>query len=332
MLTSARPLRWLIAAALSLALVGCSSGAPATATDPGADSQPTRVVKTDQGDVTIPADAKRIVVLNFALAGYLYALDVPVLATIPEDADAKEGVYSPLWAEDAEADGTTFLPWSADGFGIEAILALEPDLIIGGGQGFPLAQAVRAYDQLTAIAPTVLVGNGLRSWQDQFSFLAEQVFDRDDRYAELVAGYEKRVAEVKAKITPPPGPVGYLSYTGKQTLFGIVEDFGLPQELASVGLEPAPFFADNAFETYGGAGDMFEISPELIDRAVTMPTVFVMGFNAETVDLEVLKKDPIYARLNAFKGDHAYQLPYWALRADYHETMAQLDDIEAKFS
>ncbi|WP_152360791.1 ABC transporter substrate-binding protein [Microlunatus speluncae] len=319
--------RWLLAAALSLALVGCAAAGP----EPAAESQPTRVVATDQGDVTIPADAQRIVVLNFALAGYLYALDVPVLATVSEDADTKEGTYSPLWAEDAKADGTTFLPWSADGFGIEAILALEPDLIIGGGQGFPLALAVKAYDQLSTIAPTVLVGNGLRSWQDQFSFLAEQVFDRPDRYAELVAGYEARAAEVRTKITPPPGPVGYLSYTGRQTVFGIVEDFGLPQELAKVGLEPAPFFADNDFETYGGAGDMFEISPELIDQAVTMPTVFVMGFNAETVDLEALKKDPIYARLTAFKGGHAYHLPYWALRADYHETMALLDEIETQF-
>jgi iron complex transport system substrate-binding protein len=205
-------------------------------------------------------------------------------------------------------------------------------LIIGGGQGFPLAQAIDAYDQLSAIAPTVLVGNALRSWQDQFSFLAEQVFDRPDRYAELVAAYDARVTEVKAKITPPPGPVGYLCFTRDQKAFGIVEDFGLPQELAKVGLEPAPFFAENDFEPYGGANDMFEISPELIDRAVTMPTVFVMGFNADTVSLETLQRDPIYAGLPSFKAGHAYQLPYWSLRADYHETMALLDTIEATFS
>ncbi|MFC7619824.1 ABC transporter substrate-binding protein [Microlunatus sp. GCM10028923] len=324
--------RSAVAAFVALVAVLLASCAGGTATPAATSPGPERVVKTGQGDVTVPADPKRIVVLNFALAGYLYAMDVPVLATIPEDADAKEGVFSPFWAEDAKADGTVFLPWSSDGFAIEEILALEPDLIIGGGQGFPLAQAVKAYDQLSAIAPTVLVGNELRSWQDQFSFLAEQVFDRGDRYAERLAGYQDRIAEVKAKITPPPGPVGYLSFTSDQRPFGIVEDFGLPQELAQLGFEPAPFFADNDFETYGGAGDMFEISPELIDRAVTMPTVFVLGFNAETIKVEDLAKSPIYARLPSFKNDHAYHLPYWALRADYHETMALLDTLEEQFS
>src|SRR5690625_4549276 len=135
---SPRPLLLPLASAsavLGLALAGCGlteEGSEAQA----AGDEATRVVATDQGEVTIPADPQRVVVLNHALAGYFFHLDVPVAATIPETVDG-EGGYSEFWAEEAEAAGTEILPWSSDGFDFEAILATEPDLIVGGGVGFP---------------------------------------------------------------------------------------------------------------------------------------------------------------------------------------------------
>ncbi|NEB06953.1 ferric enterobactin (enterochelin)-binding protein, partial [Streptomyces sp. SID13726] len=131
-----------------------------------------RVGATDQGDVTVPTDPQRVVVLNHALAGYLYELDVPVLATVPEVTDDPDPKFSPFWKDQAEADGTELIEWSADGFNLEAILALEPDLIVGGGWGFPLKQATDVYDGLSQIAPTVLVSGTYTTWQEQFEFLA----------------------------------------------------------------------------------------------------------------------------------------------------------------
>ncbi|HEY1175087.1 MAG TPA: ABC transporter substrate-binding protein [Phytomonospora sp.] len=323
-------LRRLAAVTLAGAALLLTACAPEDSADSA--SSATRDVVTDRGTVTVPAEPKRVVVLNYALAGYLYKLDVPVTATIPEDANAAEGKFSDFWAAEAQADGTVFLPWRVDGFDLEAVLAADPDLIVGGGIGFPLAQAEQVYDKLTDIAPTVLVSGSLTTWRDQFSFLAEDVFGKGDEYAEYVAAYDTRVAEVRAAITPPEGPVAYLAFTADGTAYALVETVGLPVELAELGIEPAPIFASGDFEVYGKGGDMFELSTEQVGKTVTQPTVFVMGFNGETTDVATLKQNPVYAALPAFAEDRAHDLPYWVLRGDYDEAMALLDIIAERFA
>ncbi|MFI8945126.1 ABC transporter substrate-binding protein [Streptomyces sp. NPDC053750] len=331
MLAPARLLAVALVAAL--ALTGCAASDDSSGSAGGGDkaSAKSRTVTTDYGEVKVPTEPKRVVVLNHALAGYLYDLDVPVTATIPEDADGK-GEFSPYWAKEAKEDGTTFLPWSVDGFDLEAILELEPDLIVGGGIGFPLFQAEKVYKDLSDIAPTVLVGKKLGDWRSQFSFLAEDVFGKADVYDQHVAAYDKRIAEVKSAITPPPGPVSFLAFTGDGTAYGLVESVGLPVEFKKVGIEPAPVFAQGGFKVYGSGGDMFELSTEKAGQTITQPSVFVMGFNADTTDVATLKKNPVYGALPAFRSNHAYDLPYWVLRGDYDESMALLDVIEKQFS
>src|SRR5690349_465445 len=109
MLSSRRPARRPLAAlsalvaAATLALAGCSAdttpsdaGAEPSA-EPGTTASETaaeRGVPPAQGDVTGPTDPRRVVVLNHALAGYLYALDVPVLATVPEVTDDPDPKFS----------------------------------------------------------------------------------------------------------------------------------------------------------------------------------------------------------------------------------------------
>lgn len=319
-----------VAVVAALALTGCSAADPSGDGDK-ASAAKTRTVTTDYGKVKVPAEPKRVVVLNHALAGYLYDLDVPVHATIPEDAEGK-GEFSAYWEKEAKEDGTTFLPWSVDGFDLEAILALEPDLIVGGGIGFPLFQAEKVYDDLSDIAPTVLVGKKLGDWRSQFSFLAGDVFGKADVYDKHLAAYDKRIGEVKKAIKPPAGPVSFLTFTGDGTAFGLVESVGLPPELRKVGIEPAPVFADGGFKVYGQGGDMFELSTEKVGQTITQPSVFVMGFNGDTTDVATLKKNPVYGALPAFKANQAYDLPYWVLRGDYDESMALLDIIEKRFS
>ncbi|WP_280402132.1 ABC transporter substrate-binding protein [Nocardia carnea] len=309
----------------AVALAGCSASGPAE------DAGPARIVHTDQGDVSVPADPQRVVVLNYALAGYLYDLDVPVVATVSEDSD-KPGAFSGFWKDEAAADKTGLLPWSTDGFDYEAILAAEPDLIVAGGFGLPYPLAAKGYDRLSAIAPTVLVSNTLATWREQFGFLAKDVFGKPDIYDKSVAEYDKRVTEVKQAITPPPGPVAYLTITADNSPYLLFENMGLPQTLAAVGLQPAPLVQQNGLQPYKPGGDMAELSTEQVGRLVTTPTVFIAGFNADTTDVATLSKQPVYAKLPAFAGGHAYDLPYWTVRGDYDEAMALLDLVEKQFS
>lgn len=323
--------RFGIALTLAVLVVvgaGCgtdAAGEPGEQTPVGGD----RVVATEKGDVTIPADPQRVIVLNSALAGYFYALDVPVHGAIALNTDAKE--FPDLWADDAAEDGTVMIPWSNDGFELEALLAEEPDLIVAGGQGFPGSQAAEVYDQLTAIAPTVLVSSKLTRWQDELAFIARDLLGAPEKGEALIETYEVRVTEVRHTITAPPTPVSYLLMLPDGRPWSIPETSSLPVTLGELGLEPAPIIADNPdFETFG-SGDSFDISKELVDQVFVYPTIFVLGFQADVTTAEELSQQKIYGGLPAFKADHAYDLPYWAHRADYLATMELLDLIEKKF-
>ncbi|MBM7819969.1 iron complex transport system substrate-binding protein [Cellulosimicrobium cellulans] len=347
MLPSRRPARRPLAAlsvlvaAATLALAGCSAGTTPSGSgaEPSADSGSTasettaeRVVTTDQGDVTVPTDPRRVVVLNHALAGYLYALDVPVLATVPEVTDDPDPAFSTFWAEEAEADGTELIEWSADGFNLEAILALEPDLIVGGGWGFPLKQATDVYDGLSQIAPTVLVSGTYTTWQEQFAFLAQDVFDDAATYDELVAGYDERLAQVGGSITVPAGETAFLALTSEGKTFALNEGEGLPAIFERLGFAIQPIQEQTGAEPYTPGGDMFEVSAEQVTSVVSAPNVFVIGFNGAEIDVDALAADPVYAGLPSFAAGTAHELPTWTIRGDYHEAMALLDVVEEQFS
>jgi len=323
----------LLAAVPVLALFALASCASSPASDQDAavtDESATRVVTTEQGEVTVSADPQKVVLLNYALAGYLYDLDVPVAGLTQEDYDY-EASFSDFWAEDAEEQGTEFISWSADGFDLEAILALEPDLIVAGGVGFPLKLATEAYDDLSDIAPTVIVSGDKATWQDQYSFLADDVFGKGEVYDEALAAYDDRVAEVKAAITPPEAPSAFLSILPDGRVFVAREDMGLPVVFASVGIEAAPLFATGDYEPYTPGGDSFELSTEQVGQVVTQPTVFITGFNTDIGDIDALRQNPVLAALPSFQNDAAYVLPYWMARGDYDEALALLDEIERLF-
>lgn len=315
----------LVAVLLSAALLvaGCGGGADA-------QQSATRTVATVQGDVQVPTDPKRIVVISSALAGYLFDMNLPVAGVVPRDVDLKENNKDIMWADKAKQQGTQTLPWTADGFDLEAILAVKPDLIIGGGVGYPLGQAQKVYDKLSAIAPTVLVAK-LDNWQDQYRFLAEKVFDRRADFDRAEAKYSARLAEVKGRITPPPGPSVFLTITAQGRTYVLDEARGLPTVFAQLGIPAAPLYASGRFKPYTPGGDMFLLSTEQVSQEITQPSVFVMGFNADTTSVETLRKNPVFAALPAFTTNRAYDLPYWALRGDFDQAMATLDVVEKLF-
>lgn len=313
--------------------------ASACSSDEGSDSETssesaaggdTRTVDTENGEIEIPAEPQKVVVLNNALAGYAFHLDLPVAATVPEST-GKEGKPGQFWEEEAKENDTQYLPWSNDGFDLESILEQEPDLIIAGGLGFPYRHATQQYAELADIAPTLVVPDSLDTWQKQFEFLADAV-GKPEVFDEAEKTYNDRVAEVKENITLPPTPVAYLQVSPDGKTYVANDEMGYPKDLAAVGLEPAPLKATGRYESYGGSGDALAISTEQITQELTMPTVFVIGFNQDTTSVEELKKDPVYSELPAFKDGHAYDLPYWFSRPDYDESLGTLDRIEEMFS
>ncbi len=329
-ITSAPLAAALLGAALLLS--GCTSAAsPAQDPAPAAE-QADRTVSTEQGDVVVPGTPKRVVVLNYALAGYLYDLDVPVVGTTSEDFD-HESAFSEMWGDGPKTHDTEFITWGMDGFDLEGILELQPDLILAGGLGLPNGLAAKSYEQLSQIAPTVIVAKDLATWQEQFSYIAGEVLGRADDYDAHLKTYEDRVAEVKQAIKVPASPAAVLTITAEGTPYLLFEESGLPRELEALGFTAAPLVEQYHLEPYNPGGDMAELSTEQVGQILAdVPTLFITGFNTDTTDVATLSAQPVWAGTKAFSTGHAYDLPYWTVRGDYDEALALLDIIEKQFS
>src|SRR5690606_42050184 len=99
------PARAAVSLSLTLALAGlagCSGGSQDTAPgEQATGAEGTRAVETPRGEGEVPTDPQKVGVRNYALAAYLYDLDVPGAATIPEEAEQQEGDDAELWGDAA---------------------------------------------------------------------------------------------------------------------------------------------------------------------------------------------------------------------------------------
>lgn len=77
---------------------------------------------------------------------------------------------------------------------VEAIAALQPDLIIGNKM-----RHEEIYDQLKAIAPTVFAETLRGDWQENFKLYAKAI-NKEEKGKEVLENYNNHVAELKEKL------------------------------------------------------------------------------------------------------------------------------------
>lgn len=286
-------------------------------------------VDTPKGKITIPDQPQRIVVLNPALAGNIYALGLSLEAVVASTRAATDEGYSRFWADAARADGTTVIPWSFDAFDLEAIQSFQPDLIIGGGQGRPGFMTIEAYDKLALIAPTLIVDPALGTWQQQLDVLGGALQREAEEQAALDT-YAARVAEVKAAIALPPQPTAFLLSLDAQ--YFLPEATATPALFAELGFEPDPLTERFPDLKPFGTGDSAEVVAELVPEVFSAPTIIVIPWDQDARGAEELAEDPIVSFLPAMQSGQAYDFPDYSYRFDYYTALAILDDIEATFA
>lgn len=196
MLGKTRNKEIIFAAALSLMLLlsGCTPNAPVNKGATGSQSETqtqttsnaeakgmpqTRIVNTLKGDVEVPVNPQRVVVLY--LMGDLLALGIkPVgISTLVGEGDA---------AIASELDGITTL---GDGQpSPEAVLALNPDLII--------VTTDEIYDKLHKIAPTLYIPYDLPV-EERMDILGK-AFGKEDQAKELLDNFYNKVELSKQKL------------------------------------------------------------------------------------------------------------------------------------
>lgn len=171
------------------------SGEPGTADESG-----TRVVDTPMGDVEIPSDPQRIVVLWRPTMASMLQLGVDPIATLG-GAGGDPQFLQPYYPEGYPIDDVEIIGEVRE-INFEALAAQEPDLILGAEVPF----LTDAYDRLSDIAPTVLpTWDGTTSWQTMLLDVAE-VLGIPERADQVVADYEAHLDEVRELVDLEANP------------------------------------------------------------------------------------------------------------------------------
>ncbi|GAB2577605.1 iron-siderophore ABC transporter substrate-binding protein [Streptomyces capparidis] len=172
----------LAAAVLALLTAACGSS---DSGEGGEGAASTRTVRTAKGPVKVPQSPKRVVVLDTAELDSALTLGVtPVGATRADVAGGFLGYLGEERTEGIEDVGTIGQP------NLEAIAALRPDLILTNG-----ARDADRYDELTAIAPTVMTETTGHPWKENFQVHADAL-NKKAEAAKVVAAYRDHAAKV----------------------------------------------------------------------------------------------------------------------------------------
>lgn len=292
-----RPHR-VVAVVTLLALVtgtsACASDRqPASAA--GADAG-TRTIEHAAGTTEVPVDPQRIVTLQDQNA-LLPLLELGVTPVASAALVNDDGSHTFRRTEGFDTDGIEFVGAYGEP-DLEAIAAAQPDLIVsdeGSAEGF--------YDELSQIAPTVLVQVFERPLSDALEDFAE-VVGREERAAELRAEYEARIEELRDALgddlertsvsllsTGDPGTF-YQSDSGGQAQHTVMRDLGLVRPL---------------LQRESEAEDFAEYSLERLPEH-DADAVILTDFGGEEADpgVTALLESPLHANLAATQAGQSY--------------------------
>lgn len=178
--------------AFCMILVGCGSKTEDKSADTSTDNksavETTRTVKHAMGETTIKGEPKRIVVLTNEGTEALLALGIKPVGAV------KSWTGDPWYPHIAkQMEGVTVVGEESQP-NLEAIAALQPDLIIGNKM-----RQEKVYDQLSAIAPTVFSETLRGEWKPNFKFYADAL-NKKAEGDKILADWDKKVADFKAKV------------------------------------------------------------------------------------------------------------------------------------
>lgn len=202
---------------LALGLVGCSTGNQTDEQNTNGTKE-TRVVTDIKGEVAIPTNPERIVDISGA-SDILSILGYEVIGTA--NSDGYDYTKFPSYLEDvlghAEILGYSMLAE----MDVEAIIALNPDLIV-----ISTVQE-KMYDQLSKIAPVVMVEMKQVDWTEDFMHVAK-VFGEEEKATAWINDYLAKAKEVGERIKETYGEESsYLSFLASGGSLFIFDAAGL---------------------------------------------------------------------------------------------------------
>ena len=282
-----------VACVTSVMLMGCGN----TGSAEDNSSKGNTITVTDvRGNVEIPADPQRIV----DLSGSSYILSIlgyDVIGTA--NSDGYDYTKLPSYLEDTLA-GAEILGYSMqDTMDIEAVMNLNPDLIV-----ISTVQE-KMYDQLSEIAPTVMIQLEALNWKDDVRNLAK-VFGKEDVAEAWLTNYETKAKEAGDKIKAEYGEdTTYLSILEGQGSFYVFDGAGFGDVL----------YNDMQLAKPAGMPEQSDMQLPVVNyeglATIKADYIFTMAKEEQVAQIE---NNSIWKSLPAVKEGHAIMLgasPYF---------------------
>ncbi|MEL0613665.1 Fe2+-enterobactin ABC transporter substrate-binding protein [Marinomonas arenicola] len=174
------------------------------------DSGWPRSIMTREGLLTLKQAPTRIVSTSVTLSGTLLAINAPLVAsggTMANTSVASEQGFMRQWSDIAEERGVVSLYQTEPN--AEAIIKANPDLIIISATGGD--SAMKLYDQLKDIAPTLVIGYDNKSWM-QLAHIFGDLLGLETQANQVIQDFEKQLKFTKEAITLPPQPTSAMVY------------------------------------------------------------------------------------------------------------------------
>lgn len=294
-----------------------------------ADAGWPRTVSGEHGSVVLNHAPTRIVSTSVTLTGALLAIDAPVIAsgaTTPNNRVADDQGYLRQWGAVAKARNVQRLYIGEAN--AEAVAAQAPDLILISATGGD--SAIALYDQLSTIAPTLVVNYDDKSWQQLETLLGEAT-GHEAQSGRLIEAFAERQAQLRNSLTLPPQPVSAFVYNPaarQANIWTAASPQGqLLEQLGFALAEPSPALANS--QNMGKRKDIIQAGGEHMADALTGQS-FLM-FAAEPADTKAVLDNTLLAHLPAVGSQRVYALGADTFRLDYYSANHLLDRLQAQF-
>ncbi|MCM3502713.1 ABC transporter substrate-binding protein [Microbacterium sp. P26] len=222
-----RPLT-VVSLTAALALTGCASAASAPADQ--APAATTVTVEDNHGPIEVPIAPERVVALDNTTFQTLSDWGVTLVA-------APKPLMYDLWPSLSGDDDVLDVGLHREP-DIEAVVASEPDLIVGGYRFREI------YDQLKEIQPAT-IETSPRDGEDHAAELKRQtailgqVFAKEDEAAQLSADLDAAIADAREAYDPSQTVMGLITSGGKIAYAAPGEGRGVGTLFPTLGLTPA---------------------------------------------------------------------------------------------
>jgi len=267
----------------ALIISACSNQTIVKETAPVEEAKPSTITyQSESGPIEVPAEPKRVVVLNSFVSGHVMALGVNIVGV---DSWAKSNPRYEQYIKDAaEVSDET----------LEKILELEPDLII-------VASTNKNLDKLSKIAPTVSYTYGKVDYLTQYLEVGKLLNKEKEAQAwidDFKARAQKAGEEVKAKIGADATISVIESYEKQLYVFG--DNWGRGTEIIYQEMKLA---MPEKVKEMALKDGYYAISPEVLSEFAGDYVIFSKNPDADNS----FQETETYKSIPAVKNNHVFE-------------------------